>query len=78
MKKYWKNQGVIEAMFARILLLLQKQESSTENVQLQTRLLLNGFKALCFVRDLFGSDDALEICKRMEYHWNQNSDFDTF
>lgn len=46
----------------------QRQESSTETVQLQTRLLLNGFKAFGFVRDLFGSDDALEICRRMEYH----------
>lgn len=34
--------------------------------------------ALGFVRDIFGADRVLEICTRMEYHWNSDPDHDTF
>lgn len=34
--------------------------------------------ALGFVRDTLGDEKARTICKRMEYHWNEDSDHDVF
>lgn len=34
--------------------------------------------ALGFVCDVFGKDKADEVCGRMEYHWNSDSENDTF
>ena len=34
--------------------------------------------ALGFVRDRFGADIAESICRRMEYHWNSDSEHDIF
>ncbi|MBQ5797315.1 MAG: DJ-1/PfpI family protein, partial [Firmicutes bacterium] len=34
--------------------------------------------ALGFVRDVYGLEQAQEIIKRMEYHWNSNAEQDCF
>ena len=34
--------------------------------------------ALGFVRDIYGLEQAQEIIKRMEYHWNSNAEQDRF
>jgi putative intracellular protease/amidase len=34
--------------------------------------------ALGFIEDLFGKEKALEISKRIEYFWNENSNYDPF
>jgi len=34
--------------------------------------------ALGFIQDQYGAEKVREICGRMEYHWNANSENDLF
>lgn len=34
--------------------------------------------ALGFIKDCYGEKRALEICRKMEYHWNSAAEHDTF